>query len=158
MPANVLYAETVVADVITALEGISVTSGYNNTIASVARYDRDDGPEGQRPSARVSLGSMALTPNEPTLEAYLITQPITIDLRLEPGVHDVAHDVALSYLMADVLKALSAIDYETKIYQLTSIAVDPYLTAESGDLVDFARITATFSWSSDIDDLTTALE
>jgi len=155
VPANVPYSETVVGDVKAAIEAIRVTSSYNYDVASVARWDKDEGADGARPSVRIHSGSQVILPDADGLGLLTFTLPVVIDLRVESDVFDVAHDEAVSYLTADVLKAIWSIDYGTKPYECTSISTDPYLTAESGDLVDFGRVTATFQFQSPKSDLTT---
>ena len=97
--------ENILANIKTTLEGITIANGYNNTIASVQRWDKRGNALRQVPCLVVNAGQeeKQMSPN-PNFTCRL---SVYIDLWIRQDEADAqATDTVLSGILGDIEKAL----------------------------------------------------
>ena len=101
--------ENILANIKTTLESVTTANGYDNTIASVQRWDKRGNPLRQVPCIVVSAGQEQKTPlPNPFFTCHLT---VYLDVWVRQDAADVVvTDSVLSSLLGDIEKAVMA-DY-----------------------------------------------
>ena len=101
--------ENILANIKTTLEVITIGNGYDNTIASVQRWDKRGNPLRQVPCIVVSAGQEQKTPVPNPFFTCHLTVYLDVWVR-QDAIDAVVTDSVLSSLLGDIEKAVMA-DY-----------------------------------------------
>ena len=142
-------SETIITDILTALEGVTVQNGYNNTLAWVGRYDRREnkGPGDKRPYAQVRyLGDSFSSPSES--ERHVTTR-LEIKAVLDRDIHtEDATSNQENILGFDVSRALADIDID-ETYDIGDIDPTPFTEIDEDETQDGVIVLLSCTYSVD---------
>jgi hypothetical protein len=144
-----LYATTVLDDVITALEGITVANGYNGNLLRAERFDRYTRPEGPPPFATVRRDREPRTLDDSG--EFLNTLQLVIDLTFDQDQDSSEHtDELQDAWIEDVSKALlaafNAVSAKPNIQRLDSV---PFASDDPDEEDDGVQFTVTVAYYED---------
>ncbi len=152
-------SETIITDVITALDAITIPDGYNTTIKWTGRFnsrDPDKGPRDLRPYAEVRYGGIS--------GGHPGNSRTRVDLRvLVKGVTDYNQsdkdgpDVQTNLLGFDIWRAITEMSLDTKAYFLTGVRIDTLQDMDAEEPEDGVVVAADFNYSVQSDSVGTAI-
>ena len=137
--------DTILADLKTALEAVSVQAGDNATLLSVTRFDKFTGSNGDLASARIKWTGIQRSVVGAGLDSVGSGFQVDVDIRLDYVADSPDTSGAqLLRLVHDSEQAILGIDYAAKDYAIPSVVVTPFDEEDSEDPVIGARISLTY--------------
>ncbi len=150
-------SETIIADIITALEGVTIPAGYNNTLAWVGRFnnrDPDKGPQALRPYAEVKYGGS--TDGPPKQYAISETARVLVKAAIKYDPHDDdGPDVQANRLGFDIRAAILGMGLAAKGYFLDGMQSDPFSELDEENPEDGVLVAVDFHWAANATELQT---
>ena len=148
--------ETIITDMTTAIDAVTVQAGDNVTIQYVGRYDDiQDSPDSKRPAVILRWLGDSYSSVDGDSERTLSTQIEALVFANLDTTSSNASDKQISLTAYDVAASVTGIDYPNKDYDLGSFLITPLASEDPDEPAIGARIVFTFTCFVDYQDIST---
>ena len=149
--ANNPYSETIIDAVKTAIEGITIQSGDNRTVAFVNRFDLTSNAEGKRPSVNIRWRGET---KDLSGSDYNVSMSLEILAKLDYDPYsEESLDEQQNKLAFDIEQAIAGIDYSLLACTSPNFASEPLSEIDAEDPVMGVVLNVIFNYAIDVTNL-----